>query len=241
MMDFAAILAAKSAAAGLAFNAVQLEQFSRYYALLLETNAVMNLTTLTEPDEVAVKHVIDSLLAYDAQLFPGKHVADVGSGAGFPGLPLKIYCPSLRMTLIDASAKRLKILERVVQELQLQDVSCEHLRAEDAGRQARLRESFDLVTARAVARLNVLVEYCLPLVKQGGVFIALKGSRAAEEVQESTTALRLLGGRLLSLRPVQLPGLDDARAIVSIAKITATPGRYPRRAGIPERNPLVNK
>ncbi len=241
MNEFARILADRGGEAGLHFTARQLEQFTLYYELLIRTNAVMNLTAITEPAEVAVKHVIDSLLAYDEKIFPGKSLADGGSGAGFPGLPLKIYCPSLRVVLLDASQKRLRFLEQVIEALRLEETACEHLRAEEAGRDGRFREAFDLVTARAVARLNVLLEYCLPLVRQGGLFIALKGGRAQAELEESAAALRLLGGTLDSLVPVKLPGLEDGRALVRIRKSRATPARYPRRAGIPEKNPLGNK
>ena len=169
-MTFAEILAEKGAEAGLSFTPLQLEQFSRYYELLVETNKVMNLTAITEPEEVAVKHMVDSLLAYEAEM-GGKTLADVGTGAGFPGVPLKIYCPELKVTLIDSLGKRLRFLQQVIEELGLKGIRCEHLRAEDAGRDKKHREKYDYVTARAVARLSVLSEYCLPLAKKGGQFI----------------------------------------------------------------------
>ena len=240
-MEFVDILAAKGAEAGLVFSSQQLEQFNKYYIMLVETNKVMNLTAITEPEEVAVKHMIDSLLAFDEKLFVGKTLADVGTGAGFPGIPLKIYCPSLKVTLIDSLGKRLKFLEAVINELGLENITCEHLRAEDAGRNKKFRERFDLVTARAVARLSVLAEYCLPLAKKDGYFIALKGSKFAEEIEEGKAAVKILGGKLLSAEEVKLPGLDDGRAIVRIAKIKATPGQYPRKAGTPEKQPLGSK
>ncbi len=240
-MIFAEILAAKGKEAGLEFTEKQLEQFTKYYELLVETNKVMNLTAITEPEEVAVKHFIDSLLAYEEADFAGKTLADVGTGAGFPGVPLKIYCPSLKVTLIDSLGKRLKFLQQVIDELGLENITCEHLRAEDAGRDKRFREKFDLVTARAVARLSVLSEYCLPLVKKGGKFVALKGSKYAEEIAEGEAALKILGGKLLSSEPVKLPGLDDGRAIIKIAKTKPTPSQYPRKAGTPEKQPLGSK
>lgn len=240
-MTFIEILTAKGQEAGLTFTEKQLQQFNRYYELLVETNKVMNLTALTEPEDVAVKHMIDSLLAYDAELFRGKTLADVGTGAGFPGIPLKIYCPELKVVLIDSLGKRLKFLEQVIAELGLQDITCEHMRAEDAGKNKKHRSRYDLVTARAVARLSVLAEYCLPLVKQGGMFIALKGSKYAEEITEGQAALKILGGKLLSSEEVKLPGLDDGRAIVKIAKIKETPSQYPRKAGTPEKQPLGSK
>lgn len=239
-MTFAEILAARGAEAQLSFTEEQLAQFTRYYELLVETNKVMNLTAITEPEEVAVKHMVDSLLAYEDGM-QGKTLVDVGTGAGFPGVPLKIYCPSLKVTLVDSLGKRLRFLEQVIDELGLKGIRCEHLRAEDAGRSKKHREQYDYVTARAVARLSVLSEYCLPLAKKGGQFIALKGSRFAEEIEEGEAAVKILGGKIISSEPVKLPGLDDGRAIIKIAKIKATPAQYPRKAGTPEKQPLGSR
>lgn len=239
-MTFAEILAARGAEAQLSFTEEQLAQFTRYYELLVETNKVMNLTAITEPEEVAVKHMVDSLLAYEDGM-QGKTLVDVGTGAGFPGVPLKIYCPSLRVTLVDSLGKRLRFLQQVIDELGLKGIRCEHLRAEDAGRSKKHREQYDYVTARAVARLSVLSEYCLPLAKKGGQFIALKGSRFAEEIEEGEAAVKILGGKIISAEPVKLPGLDDGRAIIKIAKIKATPTQYPRKAGTPEKQPLGSR
>ena len=239
-MTFAEILAARGAEAQLSFTEEQLAQFTRYYELLVKTNKVMNLTAITEPEEVAVKHMVDSLLAYEDGM-QGKTLVDVGTGAGFPGVPLKIYCPSLRVTLVDSLGKRLRFLQQVIDELGLKGIRCEHLRAEDAGRSKKHREQYDYVTARAVARLSVLSEYCLPLAKKGGQFIALKGSRFAEEIEEGEAAVKILGGKIISAEPVKLPGLDDGRAIIKIAKIKATPAQYPRKAGTPEKQPLGSR
>lgn len=239
-LTFEEILAARGAEAGLNFTPRQLEQFGKYYALLVETNKVMNLTAITEPEEVAVKHMIDSLLAWEAGM-EGKLLADVGTGAGFPGVPLKIYCPGLKVVLIDSLGKRLKFLQQVIDTLELQDICCEHLRAEDAGRNKKHREKYDFVTARAVARLSVLSEYCLPLVKKGGQFIALKGSKYADEIAEGSAAVKILGGKIISAEPVKLPGLDDGRAIIKISKIKTTPAQYPRKAGAPEKQPLGSR
>ncbi len=241
MMDFAEILTEKGRKAGLCFTSKQLAQFTKYYELLLRGNEVMNLTAITGPEEVAVKHIIDSLMAYDAAIFSGKCLADVGTGAGFPGIPLKIYCPALKVTLIDSLSKRLNFLTQVIDGLHLDNINCVHLRAEDAGRSTEHREVYDLVTARAVARLNVLAEYCLPLVKPGGLFIALKGSKFVEEIDEAEKALKILGGRLLEAKPIKLPDLEDVRAIIIVKKIKAAPEKYPRRAGIPEKQPLGSK
>ena len=237
-MTFLESLISKGKEAGLSFSEKQLEQFSLYFDLLIETNKVMNLTAITEPEEVAVKHIIDSLLAYDEKVFPGKLLADVGTGAGFPGIPLKIYCPELKVVLLDSLAKRLKFLDNVIETLGLKDITCVHLRAEDAGQNKDHREKYDLVTARAVARLSVLSEYCLPLVKQGGYFIAMKGSKFVEEIAEGRTAVGILGGEIISAEEVKLPGLDDGRAIIRIRKIKKTPVKYPRKAGVPEKQPL---
>lgn len=237
-MTFLEALISKGKEAGLSFSEKQLEQFSLYFDLLIETNKVMNLTAITEPEEVAVKHIIDSLLAYDEKVFPGKLLADVGTGAGFPGIPLKIYCPELKVVLLDSLAKRLKFLDNVIETLGLKDITCVHLRAEDAGQNKDHREKYDLVTARAVARLSVLSEYCLPLVKQWGYFIAMKGSKFVEEIAEGRTAVGILGGEIISAEEVKLPGLDDGRAIIRIRKIKKTPVKYPRKAGVPEKQPL---
>lgn len=239
-MTFTEILAAKGREAGISFTDLQLSQFTRYYELLVETNKVMNLTALTAPEDVAVKHMIDSLLAYDISM-EGKTLADVGTGAGFPGVPLKIYCPSLKVTLIDSLGKRLNFLQQVINELGLENICCEHLRAEDAGRNKKHREKYDFVTARAVARLSVLAEYCLPLARKGGQFVALKGSKFTEEINEGTQAVKILGGKIISAEPVKLPGLDDGRAIIKIDKIKTTPAQYPRKAGTPEKQPLGSR
>ena len=234
MSEFIKILDEAAGKAGFNLTPLQLEQFDTYYRMLVETNKVMN---ITEPQDVAVKHFVDSLMAYDTY-FPGKVLADVGTGAGFPGIPLKIFCPSLKVVLIDSLAKRLNFLQNVIEALQLQDIECVHLRAEDAGKNAAHREKYDIVTARAVARLSVLAEYCLPLVKTGGMFIALKGSKYKEEINNAAKALNILGGKLVSARQVGLPGLDDGRAVVAIKKVKPSPKAYPRKAGLPEKHPL---
>lgn len=235
-----AILEKQCVLAGISLTRNQLLQFGRYFDLLTETNKVMNLTALTSPRDVAVKHYIDSLLCYDKALMQGKKVIDVGTGAGFPGIPLKIYDPSLQLTLLDSLEKRLKFLQETVRQLSLADVSFEHMRAEDAGRDKKLRGQADIAVSRAVARLSVLAEYCLPLVKKNGFFVALKGSKYKEELSEGEAALRILGGTVTSVKEVELPGLDDGRAIIVIQKIRYTPAAYPRKAGLPGKSPLGN-
>lgn len=238
-MDFRDELASAAAAYGLSLQDAQLAQFQKYYELLISWNEKMNLTAITEPREVAVKHIVDSLSAYDAALFgDGAPVIDVGTGAGFPGIPLKILRPDLRLTLLDSLQKRVGFLREVVSALGLAQTECVHARAEEAARQKTYRERFDVAVSRAVARLAVLAEYTLPFVRLGGSFLALKGAKYREETQEAGAALKLLGGGLPEIRPVKLPGLDDARAIVRIEKLRLTPAAYPRKAGTPEKKPL---
>ena len=216
-------------------------QLVLYYSLLLEWNNKMNLTAITDPKEVAVKHIVDSLSAFDGSLFrDGVRAVDVGTGAGFPGLVLKIYFPSMELVLLDSLQKRVKFLETVVSELGLKGVSCVHGRAEEAGRQKEYREQFDLAFSRAVARLSVLAEYTLPFVRVGGSLLALKGAKYAEEMEEAGTAAKILGGSVPTSKTVKLPGLDDGRAIVRIDKIKPTSKAYPRKSGTPEKKPLVN-
>ncbi len=231
----------KKAAAGygLTLSDEQLQQFTRYYELLIEWNEKMNLTAITEEHEVAVKHMVDSLTAYDESLFQdGTSVIDVGTGAGFPGLPLKIFCPGIKLTLMDSLNKRVKFLQTVVLELGLQNVECVHARAEEGARNKKYREQFDLAVSRAVARLPILCEYCLPFVKRGGHFLALKGRAFAEEVKEAEKAIKVMGGSHTEIREVHLPDLEDKRAIIIVTKTMPTPKAYPRKAGTPAKNPL---
>ena len=225
---------------GLELTSDQISAFNRYYELLVEWNEKINLTAITEPREVAIKHIVDSLSCYQEDLFAGDiSLIDVGTGAGFPGLPLKIFCPELKLTLLDSLNKRVKFLQLVVDELGLKDVEVIHARSEEAARNKKYREQFDLATARAVARLPIICEYCLPFVKQGGTFIALKGRQYEEEIQEAQKAFSVLGGKLVKSMPVKLPELEDKIAVVYIKKEKATPKVYPRKAGTPERNPIV--
>ncbi|MDT8903351.1 16S rRNA (guanine(527)-N(7))-methyltransferase RsmG [Anaeroselena agilis] len=238
-MTFAASLAAAAKESGIELTNAQLEAFTVYNDLLVAWNEKVNLTAITAPHEVAVKHVIDSLSCYDEQVFPDDAaVIDVGTGAGFPGLPLKIYRPGIRITLLDSLNKRLNFLREIVERLGLAGVEIVHGRAEEAGRQKTHRERYMVATSRAVARLNVLAELCLPFVSMGGHFVALKGAQYRDELDEAGVAITALGGRIADVRTVRLPGLDDSRAVVYIQKISATPGAYPRRPGLPEKKPL---
>ncbi|MBM6761164.1 16S rRNA (guanine(527)-N(7))-methyltransferase RsmG [Megamonas hypermegale] len=225
---------------GLNLTEDQISAFNKYYELLYEWNKKINLTAITEPKDVAIKHMVDSLSCFKADLFKeNTSLIDVGTGAGFPGLPLKIFYPSLKLTLLDSLNKRVKFLQLVVDELGLKDVEVIHARSEEAARNKKYREKFDLATARAVARLPIICEYCLPFVKDGGTFIALKGRQYEEEATQAQKAIKVLGGEIADIMPVKLPEIDDKRAVIYIKKIKSTPKTYPRKAGTPERNPIV--
>lgn len=224
---------------GLVLTEKMLQQFDMYFQLLLEWNEKINLTTITEPKEAAVKHMIDSLSCWNDRYFPpGASVIDVGTGAGFPGIPLKIYRPDIRLTLLDSLQKRVNFLQEAADKLKLDYVQCVHMRAEEGARQEAFRERFDVAVSRAVARLPVLAEYCMPFVRVDGFFIALKGMKYAEEVRDGARAVKLLGGGSIKYVPVKLPYLDDKRAVLYIKKVRSTPEDYPRRAGTPEKAPL---
>ena len=238
-MIFKDILKTAAEEYGVDINEQQLKAYDTYYQLLVEWNNKINLTAITEPQPVAIKHMIDSISCFKPEIFsPGATVIDVGTGAGFPGLPLKIFQPQLQLTLLDSLNKRVKFLQCVVDQLQLTQTTVIHARAEEAARQKLYREKFDIAVSRAVARLPVLCEYCLPFVSVGGYFVALKGMQYQSEAAEAEKAVDILGGRIEEIVPVKLPGIDDVRAVIYIKKIKKTPGTYPRKAGTPEKNPL---
>ena len=240
MTAFEEILAARAAEAGIPLTAEQIGQFSVYHEMLLDWNTRMNLTALTAPEDVAVKHIIDSLTAYDAALFDGaRTLIDVGTGAGLPGIPLAVYVPHLTVTLLDSLNKRVRFLTEVTAAMGLQNVRCIHARAEEAARTAEHRAAYDIAVSRAVARLPVLLEYTLPFVRVGGTLLALKGRAYAEEQKEARRAAEVLGGGRITARPVHLPGLDDVRAILTVTKERQTPAAYPRGGGAPARRPLL--
>ena len=217
----------------------QVQQFCRFEEMLLETNKVMNLTAITAPGEVAVKHIADSLSCYDEKYFPeGASLLDLGTGAGFPGVPLAIFRPDLTVTFFDSLQKRLNFLRDVCLETGLGKVAFLHGRAEEMAHQEAYRERFDLVTSRAVARLSILCEWALPYVRKDGLFIALKGAQYEEELKEASNALRILGGTLEEVRPVTLPGLSDKRAVLYIRKSGTSPARYPRKPKMAAKHPL---
>lgn len=222
---------------GISLNETQIKQFLDYYELLVETNKVMNLTAITEFDEVIEKHFLDSLsLCRIYDLNREIRVLDLGTGAGFPGVPLKIAFPQIRLVLADSLNKRIKFLENVVGELSLQNVSCVHGRAEEMGKNKEYREQFDLCVSRAVANLSSLSEYCIPFVKEGGAFISYKSGEIEEEANAAKKAISVLGGELRKIYKFDL--YEQKRSFVIIDKKKKTPKAYPRKAGTPTKEPL---
>ena len=222
---------------GLEVNDNQLKQFEIYYELLCEWNEKINLTAITQKEEVYLKHFIDSAVCLSHQNVTGK-VIDVGTGAGFPGLVLKILKPEIKLTLLDSLNKRIEFLKNVGQAIGFSDIEYIHSRAEDAGRDKKFREQFDFAVARAVANLSTLSEYCLPFVKVGGSFLSMKGPDASEEVQCAMSAINKLGGEVVEHKIYNLPDSDINHSVISIKKLRQTPSAYPRKAGKPSKEPL---
>ena len=224
----------------IALSEVQKEQFIRYYELLVEWNKVMNLTGITEFQEVLTKHFLDSLSIVKAVDMEKIHTCiDVGTGAGFPGIPLKIAFPHLQTTLLDSLKKRLNFLDTVIEELKLEEICTVHGRAEDGARKAEHREQYDLSVSRAVSRLASLCELCMPYVKEGGYFISYKSGKAQEELTEASKAIFVLGGKLDKTEAFQLFGTDMERTLVVVEKKKKTPKQYPRKAGTPAKEPIL--
>lgn len=240
------ILQAGAQELGIPLSEQQVQQFDEYQRLLVEWNDRFNLTAITGYEEVQIKHFLDSLagLPVLANALGGARVTaplrlcDVGTGAGFPGIPLRIVLPELRLTLMDGTAKKIGFLGTVCRELGLHGVTFVQGRAEELGQQAEWRAQFDVVTARAVAQLNTLVEYLLPLVRRDGYAMIYKGSNVAQEVSEAQKAIALLGGEVTSVALVTVPHLEESRHVVLIHKIRATPVQYPRGQGLPRKSPL---
>ena len=215
------------------------KKLERYRDLLLEWNENVNLTAITDPDEIRIKHFEDSLTCLETGLFfPGAKVIDVGTGAGFPGLPLAMARPDISVTLLDSLKKRLLFLDEVITQTDTTNAKTVHARAEDGGRDKKLREQFDIVVSRAVSRLSVLCEYTLPYLKVGGTLIAMKGPSAEEELAEAQNAIKVLGGGEVTLQKTALEDESLSHCLVMIKKVRPTPTTYPRKAGTPTKNPL---
>lgn len=220
-------------------NEKQISQFMDYKDMLLEWNEKMNLTAITDEREIMLKHFADCLMICSDLNLDGKKVIDVGTGAGFPGVPVKIARPGAEMTLLDSLNKRINFLKELSEKLGLENVDCVHMRAEDGGADKNLRESFDLCISRAVANLAVLSEYCLPFVRVGGTFISMKGPDVEEEVNEAKKAIKVLGGEIKAIKKMEIPETDIVHSLIFIEKVKPTPSKYPRKAGKAKKEPIM--
>lgn len=226
---------------GIELSDKQQQQFQTYYQMLVEWNEKMNLTSITEEHEVYLKHFYDSIAAsFYTDLTKELTICDIGAGAGFPSIPLKIIFPNLKVTIVDSLNKRIHFLNQLADALDLENVSFVHDRAETYGK-GDYRESYDIVTARAVARLSVLSELCIPLVKKGGQFIALKSSKGEEELEEARFGIGVLGGKVLDTISYELPENAGERQMIIVDKRSQTPKKYPRKPGTPNKSPLLEK
>lgn len=234
--EFSQKLQEKSKLINIELEENQIEKFYNYMNLLLEWNEKINLTAITEPNEVILKHFIDSatIIKY---IENNMSIVDVGTGAGFPGIPLNIIKNNAKYTLVDSLNKRINFLNEVIEKLGLQNINTVHSRIEDFAKNNK--EKFDIATSRAVASLNVLLEYLLPLVKVGGICICMKGSNAKEEIENASKALEILGGKIEKIEKIILPNSDIVRNIIIVRKIKSTPNKYPRKAGTPSKEPIM--
>lgn len=219
------------------FNEKQLKQFYLYMKLLIEWNEKINLTAITEPQEIILKHFVDSL-TINKYIKEKESIVDVGTGAGFPGIPLKIIRDDINIVLVDSLNKRIKFLDDVIQKLGLKNIKTVHARAEEFGRMKEYREKFDKATSRAVANLATLLEYLMPLIKVDGKCICMKGSEIKDEISQSQKAIKILGGKIENIDTFKLPNSDINRNILIVKKIDKTDKKYPRKAGTPSKDPI---
>ena len=238
-MNFKEKLKIKAENIGITLNDTQLQQFQDFYELLIEKNKVMNLTAITEEEEVIDKHFIDSLTCKRVMdMNQVRSVIDIGTGAGFPGIPLKIVYPEIEFVLLDSLNKRVKFLNEVIEVLHLEKLQTVHGRAEDLARKPEFRGRFDLCVSRAVANLSTLSEYCIPFVRVNGYFISYKAQKGLEEIQECNHCMKELGSKIIDTDEFQLTDEDSKRVLIKIKKCKGTSKMYPRKAGIPSKNPL---
>ncbi len=216
----------------------QIGKFGMYYELLIEWNNKMNLTAITELSDVIIKHFVDSLLIMNILDLNAKSIIDVGTGAGFPGIPLKIMNPGCSMVLIDSLNKRVGFLKEVTDKLDLKGIECIHSRAEDLARDKDYREKFDISVSRAVANLSTLSEYCLPFIKTEGLFISYKSDKADDEIDSSGNAIKLLNSVIVDVKNIEIPETDILRKLIIIRKNKSISNKYPRKAGLPSKEPL---
>lgn len=214
------------------------EQFYNYMKLLLEWNEKINLTAITEQNDIILKHFIDSI-TINKYIEQSNSIIDIGTGAGFPGIPLKIMNQNKKITLVDSLNKRINFLNEVCKEISLENIQCIHARAEELASDLEYRQNYETVVSRAVARLNVLIEYMLPFVKKGGLCICMKGPNIDGELEEAKNAIKVLGGKIKSVESFFLPDSDIERNVIIIEKVAETPKKYPRKAGLPSKQPII--
>lgn len=236
--SFSKVLIEKAKKVNIEIDDKKEEQFYNYMKLLLEWNEKINLTAITEQNDIILKHFIDSI-TINKYIEQSNSIIDIGTGAGFPGIPLKIMNQNKKITLVDSLNKRINFLNEVCKEISLENIQCIHARAEELASDLEYRENYETVVSRAVARLNVLIEYMLPFVKKGGLCICMKGPNIDGELEEAKNAIKVLGGKIKSVESFFLPDSDIERNVIIIEKVAETPKKYPRKAGLPSKQPII--